>query len=153
MRGRADVIASLLLLVMFAAYGIQAFAIPLFPGQEYEPFKPWTMPVALAVVGLLLCAIRIVQSVRGGPRDTSLGVLHWRPVFALCGLMLAYGFAMVPVGFVVSTTLFLAASFALLGERRKLVLALTPVLFSLAFYLLMTRALDLYLAPGAWVPG
>ena len=151
MRLRADVIAGLILFVLFAAYGLQALTIPLFPGQEFEPFKPRTMPVALAIIGVVLTAIHIVQALRAGPRDTNLGVLHWRPVAALCGFMIAYGFAMVPLGFVVATTLFLTAGFALLGERRLLVLALTPFGFSLAFYLLMTRVLDLYLAPGFWL--
>ena len=150
---RNHIIATLFLFVVFAAYGYQALQIPLFPGQELEPFKPRTMPVLLAAGGLLLTAIRIFELARGEEAGGSLDIagLNWMPAAWLCAVMVAYGFLMNPLGFVVATTLFLLAGFLILGERRRTVLLFLPLAFSLAFFLLMTEGLGLYLAPGAWM--
>ena len=153
MNARSHLVATLILFALIAAYGFEALRIPLFPGQELEPFKPRTMPVLLAAAGLLLTAIRIVRLARGGGIEGSLGLagLHWAPASWLCAAMLGYGFLMVPLGFVLATTLFLIAGFVILGERRRSVLLFLPVAFSIAFFLLMTEGLGLYLAPGAWM--
>ncbi len=152
MSTRGHVVASLLLCVLFAAYGMQAMTIPLFPGQELEPFKPRTMPLALTCAGLLLCAVRIVQLLRNRETEPgmSLAAFSWWPAAFLCGVMIAYGFLLSPLGFVASTSLFLATGFLILGERRFGILLSLPLTFSLAFYFLMTRALGLYLSPGSW---
>lgn len=150
MSDRMNYIATLVLFVMFAAYGLEALTIPLFPGQEDEPFKPRTMPVALALVGLLLTGIRAAKLHRstGQSEGPGLRALNWHPVVRLCLVMLAYGFLLVPIGFVVATTLFLVAGFLILGERRRSVLLFLPLAFSVFFFLLMTEGLGLYLAPG-----
>jgi putative tricarboxylic transport membrane protein len=149
---RGQIFAAMCLFVLFAAYGLQATTIPMFPGQEYEPFKPRTMPMILAMAGLLLCVVRIFQLWRM-PQPESTVVLaefDWKSASLLCAVMLAYGFAMTPLGFVAATSLFLAAGFFILGERRLWLLTGLPLLFSLAFYLLMTRVLGLYLSSGLW---
>ena len=152
MSGRGNLIATLVLFVLFAAYGLEALAIPLFPGQEDEPFKPRTMPLALAVAGLFLTGVRALQlsAVKLAENEPALGSLDWQPAIRLCLAMLAYGFLMVPAGFIVATTLFLLAGFLILGERRRSVLLFLPVAFSVVFFLLMTEGLGLYLSSGTW---
>ena len=150
MSDRINYIATLCLFVVFAAYGLEALTIPLFPGQEDEPFKPRTMPIALALVGLLLTGIRAAKlsGSTGQSEGTGLDGLNWHPVIRLCLVMLAYGFLMVPLGFIVATTFFLVAGFLILGERRRSVLLFLPLAFSVFFFLLMTEGLGLYLSPG-----
>lgn len=152
MSSRTHVIATLMLFAVFAAYGLQATAIPSFPGQELEPFKPRTMPMMLAAIGLILCVVRVLQIVRAARPETRAGIsgFNWKPAILLCMTMVVYGLLMNPLGFVAATVLFLSTGFLILGERRKLVLALLPLTFSLAFYLLMTVVLGMYLSPGAW---
>ena len=149
---RNHVIATLVLFVLFAAYGYHALQIPLFPGQELEPFKPRTMPVLLAVAGLILSAIHIFKLLRGEGAEGSIGLagLNWAPAAWLCLAMLGYGFLMNPLGFVLATTLFLLTGFLILGERRLSVLLILPVTFSAVFFLVMTWGLGLYLATGMW---
>jgi putative tricarboxylic transport membrane protein len=155
MNNKFQIAAAVVLFVFFMAYGMQALTIPLFPGQELEPFKPRTLPVALAVAGLLLCVIRLVQLVRlqtaiDGP---DFGSMNWWPVIQLCIGMLMYGFLMLPLGFILATMLFLLAGFLILGERRRAVLLFLPSAFSLGFFLLMTQGLGLYLSTGTWFGG
>lgn len=146
-------LATIVLFVVFAAYGLESLTIPLFPGQEFEPFKPRTMPVALAIIGMFLAGVRIIR-LSGTPEAVdgqALAAFNWAPAIRLCLVMLAYGFLMDRLGFIVSTTLFLTVAFLVLGERRRSVLLFFPLAFSAAFFLLMTRGLGLYLAPGAWM--
>jgi putative tricarboxylic transport membrane protein len=151
---RHDTVAALVLLVLFVAYGYQAMQIEVFPGQEFEPFKPRTMPITLAVSGILLCAIRMFHSLRVQATDvTGWSGYDWKRAASLCIIMLGYGSVFTPLGFIPATTLFLLAGFFTLGERRKPVLLLLPLVFSLAFWAVMTRMLGLYLAPGSWWPG
>lgn len=147
-----DGIAAILLFVLFAAYGLQALQIDVFPGQELEPFKPRTLPFALAIGGMLLCAIRLLQTLRKpAAAGDSWARYDWKRCAVLCGVMLGYGFFFAPLGFILSTTLFLAAGFVALGERRLTVLLLLPLGFTLLFWAVMTQLLGLYLAPGDWL--
>ena len=43
------------------------------------------------------------------------------------------------------------AGFLILGERRRSVLLFLPLAFSVAFFLVMTEGLGLYLASGSWI--
>lgn len=148
-----DSIAAILLFVVFAAYGQQAIHIDVFPGQELEPFKPRTMPIALAVGGMLLCAIRILQTLKSKATDaTEWAGYDWFRGAALCLVMLAYGFLFTPLGFMLATTLFLATGFLVLGERRMIALLALPMGFTVLFWAVMTQLLGLYLAPGNWWP-
>lgn len=149
---RRDSIAAIFLLIVFAAYGQQALQIEMFPGQELEPFKPRTMPVALAVSGILLCIIRILQTFRDESVDVAVWQGYdWKRTGILCIVMLGYGFAFVPLGFLAATILFLLAGFLTLGERRIPALVFLPVIFTFAFWAVMTQLLGLYLAPGNWL--
>jgi putative tricarboxylic transport membrane protein len=151
---RRDSVAAIFLFIVFAAYGQQALQIQMFPGQELEPFKPRTMPVALAVAGMLLCIIHLLQTLRIQSADAfTWSAYDWRRAATLCIVMLGYGYAFTPLGFIVATTLFLLAGFLTLGERRIPVLILLPVVFTLSFWGVMTQLLGLYLAPGDWWPG
>lgn len=153
MTSRRDAFAALFLFVLFAAYGLQATQIAVFPGQELEPFKPKTMPIALAIGGMLLCVARILQALRATPSAAvDWATYDWKRAAILCVVMLGYGFLFNRAGFIPATTLFLLAGFYTLGERRVTMLLFLPLVFSVLFWLTMTRLLDLYLATGDWWP-
>lgn len=154
MKHARDVIGAAVLLAGFIVYGLHARDIALFPGQETEAFTPRTLPYVVAIAGALLCVVRAMFTLR---RPDSSGEMNawsgWARVAAFCAFMLGYSVLLVELGFVVATILFLAAGFAMLGERRPLMLTVLPVVFTLAFWLLMSQVLGLYLAPGElWVP-
>ena len=144
-----DAIAAFVLLTAFLAYGYEAMQIDLFPGQETEEFSPRTMPYALAISGVLLCLLQLVRAMK--PQQAGTGTTagyDWGRAGLLCVCMLIYGWLFTPLGFLLATTIFLAAGFLILGERRLVMLAVLPAAFSLLFWAVMTRALGLYLAPG-----
>jgi len=149
-----DSLAALLLFALFTSYGIEATQIDLFPGQEFEPFKPRTFPYGIALAGMALAAIRVLQTFRKGEaHDAAVPTYDRKRVAILCIVMVGYGALFVPLGFILATTLFLLASFYTLGERRPTLLVVLPLSFTLLFWAVMTQLLGLYLAPGDWIRG
>ena len=144
-----DAVAAFVLLAGFLAMGLGVTFIELFPGQETEVFSPRTMPAALAIGGAILCMLRLLQCLRHPEQEiVRLGGFDWTRTALLCVAMIGYGLLFEPLGFLLATTAFLSAGFFVLGERRVLVLSLLPLAFTLVFWLVMTRLLGLYLAPG-----
>ncbi|MDW6003881.1 tripartite tricarboxylate transporter TctB family protein [Vibrio mangrovi] len=142
-----DRVGALIFLVFCLGYGYQTFNIPLFPGDEYEPFTARTLPILLTYLGIILSVALLVT---GQPDSKSGAVLNfnWKLLISFLLLMVLYGIGLTYAGFVIATTLFLAIGFYLLGERRKKVLFGASFPFVFTFYMLLTQGLDIYLEPG-----
>ena len=144
-----DVAASLGFVAFSIAYGWQATGIDIFPGQEYEPFTPQTFPLALAVIGAILGLAQVMKSLRApAPEAAGWGRYDWTRVGLLLLSMVVYGATFTWLGFLVSTMLFLAAGYLILGERRVLIVGAASILVTVGFWAIMTKVLGIYLAPG-----
>jgi putative tricarboxylic transport membrane protein len=140
-----DRVGALLLLVFFAAYGYLSTSITLLPFQLNQAFHARTAPQFLTFAGVLLALFLVVRPSDPRPVDTS-GMTFTR-VGMLCVLMVFYGLTVRWLGFLISTSLFLMGGFWVMGERRALVLVGASVPVVVAFWLLMTQALDVFVAP------
>lgn len=142
-----DRVGAMIFLLFCLCYGYQTAQIPLFPGDEYEPFTARTLPTILTYVGIGLALMLLVT---GQPDKQSGAVMsfNWKLLIAFLVLMALYGLGLTYIGFVLATGFFLLAGFYLLGERRKAVLFGASFPFVIAFYLLLTQGLDIYLEPG-----
>ena len=144
-----DLAAALGFVAFSIAYGWQATGIDIFPGQEYEPFTPQTFPLALSVIGAILGLAQTAKSWRApGSAAESWGRYDWLRVCLLLLTMVAYGATFTWLGFLVSTMLFLGAGYLILGERRPVVIGSASILVTVGFWLIMTKVLGIYLAPG-----
>ncbi|UPQ86837.1 tripartite tricarboxylate transporter TctB family protein [Vibrio sinaloensis] len=142
-----DRVGAMIFLIVCLCYGYQTTQIPLFPGDEYEPFTARTLPTILTFIGIGLSLLLLVM----GQPDVKSGAVmgfNWKLLIGFLSLMALYGVGLTYIGFVLATSLFLLAGFYLLGERRKKVLLGASFPFVLAFYLLLTQGLDIYLEPG-----
>ncbi|KOO13136.1 TctB [Vibrio xuii] len=142
-----DRVGAMIFLLVCLCYGYQTTQIPLFPGDEYEPFTARTLPTLLTFIGIGLSLLLLVT----GQPDVKSGAVvefNWKLLIGFLVLMALYGVGLTYVGFVIATSLFLLAGFYLLGERRKKVLLGASFPFVIAFYLLLTQGLDIYLEPG-----
>ncbi|RJX72867.1 tripartite tricarboxylate transporter TctB family protein [Vibrio sinensis] len=142
-----DRVGALIFLLVCLCYGYQTTLIPLFPGDEYEPFTARTLPILLTFAGV---ALSLMLLVTGQPDSEQASVkgLNWKLLIGFLILMALYGVGLTYLGFVIATSLFLLAGFYILGERRKKVLFGASFPFVGAFYLLLTQGLDVYLEPG-----
>ncbi|HCE2225090.1 TPA: tripartite tricarboxylate transporter TctB family protein [Vibrio parahaemolyticus] len=142
-----DRVGAMIFLLFCLCYGYQTSQIALFPGDEYEPFTARTLPTILTYIGIGLSLLLLVT---GQPDKKSGAVLtfNWKLLISFLVLMALYGLGLTYLGFVLATGFFLLAGFYLLGERRKPVLFGASFPFVIAFYLLLTQGLDIYLEPG-----
>jgi putative tricarboxylic transport membrane protein len=148
-----DRMAALIFLTFSLAYGARTFEIPLY-GVGQGIMTARTLPFALAVAGVLASlALLIVGGAKDDGEDHSVrrifGGLRWGTVGTLLVLMVGYGVTIRWLGFIVSTSLFLGAGYAILGERRWSVLLGASVPVVVAFWTLLTQLLGVYLDPGS----
>lgn len=139
-----DRIGALFLLTFSLAYGALTFRIPLLPFQAQAAFTARTMPEALAVLGAGLSLLLLLKP---GDGRTDIEGFQWGRGALLCALMVLYGLAVRPFGFLISTSAFLAASMLVLKERRLSVLLGASIPVVVLFWLLMTQVLDVFIEP------
>lgn len=142
-----DRIGGLIFLALSLGYGYSITLIPVYPGDEYEVFTAKTLPTALSIIGAFL-SLALLVSARN-EKKTSLPDLDWIIAIKLIALMVAYGVILEPLGFLIATTIFLLSGYWLLGERRKTILFFCSLPLVIFFWYVLTKLLDIYLAPGA----
>jgi putative tricarboxylic transport membrane protein len=140
-----DRIGALLLLVFSIFYWSRIDDIRLLPFQAEAAFTGRTAPEVLAVLGVVLSVILLLKPGSGAKVEAK--GYQWGKAGLICLLMVAYGLTVRPAGFLISTSLFLAGGFFVLGERRWLVLAGVSITLVVLFWLLMTQVLSVYIAP------
>ena len=140
-----DRIGAFMMLAFSIFYGARTFHIPLLPFQADAAFTARSMPFALAVLGVALSLVLLLKP-GPGQRVQTAG-FHWGRAFVLCALMVAYGLSVRPIGFLISTSLFLIGGFLVLGERRPWLILVASVPIVVFFWVLMTQFLGVFIAP------
>ncbi|WP_325892596.1 tripartite tricarboxylate transporter TctB family protein [Grimontia sp. NTOU-MAR1] len=143
-----DHIGGLVFLCLSVAYGYYARQIPMFPGDEYEPFHAQTLPIALSYMGGILGILMLVTGRRDAGSKVQLVGLDFVLVAKLLALIVAFAFALEWVGFLLSTIFFLVVGYWILGERRPKTLFIASVPFAVGIWFVLAKLLDIYLAPG-----
>ena len=139
-----DRFGALLILTFSIAYGVFALQIPLLPFQRTSAFTAQTLPFALTGLGVLLSLALLV---RPGENATDVKGFRWGLGAAICVLMVLYGLTVRPGGFIIATSVFLMACMLVLGERRPLLIIGSAIPLVVAFWALMAKVLDVYVAP------
>lgn len=145
-RTQAERLAALAILLFSLAYFWLAFSIKVPPSSDDSPFSARTFPLALGPMGMALSLALILRP----PDGERVGAgLAWGRAGGLIVLMGFYAAAITPLGFVVTSAVFLAGGFFVLGERRPLVLALVALGVAIGFFA-MFRVLDVNLDWGVF---
>lgn len=133
----------LILIGGICIYGAQDIFVPLMMSDMLGPRTfPFGVGAALALLGILIMLRAVLQ---GGPEADvgNLGVLG-----ALVIASIIYVLAFIPLGYLVSTTLFLAFLFYYLGERRHWLTAIVAVGMAVGIYIGFYRLLNVALPQG-----
>ena len=137
-------IISLLFFIFSAFYLYTAYQIRVFSFDENAAFNAKTFPIYLGYFGMFIAALKIVL-----PEKTSEEVdqkfLNYKKTLVLVLIMVIYGLTIRPVGFFLSTSLFLISSYYFLGERRWLRMFMLSFPFVAIFMFLVHGLLDIYL--------
>lgn len=138
---------ALALLVFSLAYLALGSRIPVPDVSDDSPFSARSFPLALGVLGAVLSLVQLLRPAAG--EAVGVAGFAWGRTAGLVALMGGYALAIPHLGFVVTSVLFLAGGFRLLGERRPAVLASVAVGVSLGFWV-MFRLLDVQLDWGVF---
>lgn len=132
--------------VVSLGYLYTAQSIPLDFWSEQEPFNARPLPY---LIGISCAVVSILMIVLPSPNFEwgELRTLHYLPAVLLLGLMSSYGLFIDILGFLISTTVLLAAGFVILGERRPLRIAMISM-GTIALFWVIMDLLGIYLNPG-----
>lgn len=138
-----DRIIAVIIVILGAVLLFLAFGFP-DPGQPEDPGTaalPRLIGGALVILGIMLLfnsEKNIFLPEQGSRIRTGLIVVAG----------IAYAFALTPLGFMLSSLIFMVAALLIMGIRSILRLVLVPIIVSVAVYYLFTDALGVYLPSG-----
>ena len=135
---------SLLFLVLSVFYLYTAYNIQVFAFDENAPFNARTFPIYLGWAGIILSSLKIIL-----PEKITTEVNHkhldYKSIIYLIIISLIYAAVILKIGYFISTSLFLFASYYFLGERRWVLMFILSFPFVAAFMYLLHGLLNIYL--------
>lgn len=149
---------AVLFLLLCLIYGYTAFTYELLPFERNMSFLPNTMPMTLSVLGGILALVLIFAPETAPDDGEVLGTIEVSKLrqyklgqaIVLLLAMVAYALALRPIGFMVSTVLFLAGGSFILGERRYLIMIPIAVTGAFSIWYLVHEMLGIFLRPWPW---
>jgi len=137
-------IISLLFFIFSAFYLYTAYQIQVFAFDENAPFNARTFPIYLGYAGLFFSGLKVIL-----PDLNTIKVEHktleYKKTAILVLIAIIYGALILKVGYFLTTSLFLMASYYFLGERRWVLMFMLSFPFVAAFMYLLHGVLDIYL--------
>lgn len=128
-------------------YLVAAWNLPRF-GLATGSIDSYVFPMALGAVLFGLSVVLYLQGAGKKPSGRLLEGTDLPLLLKFMGAVAAYAVIMAPLGFVVATTLFLAAGMLLLGVRKWSLLGIIAVGFAFGVYSLFVFVLKVPLARG-----
>ena len=137
-------IISLLFFIFSAFYLYTAYQIQVFAFDENAPFNARTFPIYLGYAGLFFSGLKLIL-----PDTNTIKVDHKNLEYKKTGILILiaiiYGATILKVGYFLTTSLFLFASYYFLGERRWKLMLIFSFPFVAIFMFLLHGALNIYL--------
>ena len=149
-----DKVGALVILILSIVYGAMALNIPEAPGIEDSGVTPSSLPIALSATGIIAALLILILPAdrHDSGKETSLAAafkgLDWMCAAFLFLLMVGYGLTLKPLGFLISTVLFLFGGFWTMGERQIKLMLLVSIGVAVGFWFILTQLLGIYLEPG-----
>lgn len=145
---------AILFLAICLVYGYAAFNYPLLPFERNMVFLPNTLPMVLSALGVIV-ALVILFSPKAKQDADGLGDIDMAQVrefkiaqtLGLVGAMVLYALLLRPIGFLAATSLFIAGSSIILGERKLHVLIPIAVVTAGVIWYLVQETLGIFLRP------
>ncbi|MEL6169930.1 MAG: tripartite tricarboxylate transporter TctB family protein [Pseudomonadota bacterium] len=150
---------ALVFVVFCCVYGYAAFFTMdqlLPPFMQRNPVWPSTFPKVLSILGVAVGLI-VLLGLEGSTKEKELTAsdINYRRLteyklgqaILLLGLMVAYALALRPLGFLFSTTAFLVAGSAVLGERKWLTMLIVSAIAAGCVWYLVQEVLGIFLRP------
>ncbi|MFD2741355.1 tripartite tricarboxylate transporter TctB family protein [Sulfitobacter aestuarii] len=145
---------ALFILLLCLLYGYSAWFImdaQIAPFMARNPVWPSSFPKILAIGGVFFALLVLIAPHRPQQDpDLELSRLleyNYGQALGLLALMTAYALLLLPLGFLISTFLFLMLGSLILGERRWIAMILASGIASLGIWYLVQEVLGIFLRP------
>ena len=135
---------SLLFFIFSVFYLYTAHQIVVFTFDENAPFNARTFPIYLGWAGIFFSGLKIILPEKV-PTEVDHKYLDYKSIIYLILVSIIYGAVILKVGYFISTSLFLIASYYFLGERRWIWMFLLSFPFVALFMFLLHGVLGIYL--------
>jgi len=144
---RIDRYIAVALLAFSIGYGYLAWTHPLLPFEARMPFKPNTMPLGLAGLGIVFSSLLLLLPSNDTLEKDAEGWrgFAWKNTALLIGLAIGYALLLRPIGFIASTTLFIVLSSRVLGETNVIRSISAGLISSGIIWYLVDDVLGIYL--------
>lgn len=146
---KADIVAAIcLLLVSFLVFWISKD----FPSSK-TGIGVSTFPKLLAGLLIIFCIVIIIQAIKNSsfskkePTFKEFKKGH-KLIIAVIIILIIYIQMLEVLGFILSSFLLLITLMFIFGERRKIILLLVPLLFSVILYLVFSKMAMVFLPEG-----
>ena len=145
----ADFIISILLLILSAFLFLNASGMP----SAEKGIGPGDYPMFICAVLFFLALLQLISviiSAKGIPLIDfrAVNTRYLVRTLIMAALTFVYYKLMKPVGFLITTPLYLFASFMLFGYKRKVKGVVIALVFSVAVYILFSRVFMVFLPRG-----
>lgn len=148
-------IIALIVALFSVGYLVMAFQIPTFPLPRPIDSDIFPKVLGFLLLGLAVCLFLEKPKAQDIPEEPSPEALNqpllfrpWSRIVITSLAIIAYALLMVPIGFVVTSTVLAFGLGWYYGYRRHGVNLATSLGVVLALYLTMTRIMDVYLPTG-----
>ncbi len=146
---------ALVLLGICAAYGYAAWFTmddSLAPFMRRAPIWPSTFPKVLSLLGIAASLVILIGFEKSEPKEADIDYrrlheYHLGQALLLLGLMVAYALLLRPMGFLLSTSLFLILGSFILGERKWLIMLPVSIFATFVVWYLVQEVLGIYMRP------
>ena len=137
---------ALFFLVCFSIYTYLSLTFPLLPFEENLTFKPNTFPTGIGVLGVVLSLLLVSKkSETEDEEQHEEKIYDFRTTSVLVGLMLLYAFLLQPLGFIISTSLFIFLCSFSMGERNYKWLIPISLFSSIVIWFIVQVTLGIYM--------
>ena len=148
---------ALVILLVFLAYGYAAWfnmdaSLP--PILQRNPIWPSSFPKVLSIAGALV-SLAVIFNLEKSKLDAETREINYRRLHdyrvgqavLLLAFMIAYALLLRPLGFLISTFLFLTLSSFVLGERRLVITMIVAAVAAGVVWYLVEQVLGIFLRP------
>ena len=149
------------MLAFSSAYGYLALTYRILPFEQFLAMKPNTLPIGLAVAGMICSAVLLVmpdiQSSSSSEENKVIGLAQkylespekyeWGKGIGLLILAVIYALSLRQAGFLIATSLFLSIGGLMLGERKVWILLPVSCLASFLVWYLVDEVLSIFMRP------
>lgn len=151
-----DKIIVLIFTTIFLVYGYTSFyemdnLLP--PVLKMNPVWPSTFPKFLSILGLIICFLILInfEKTKSETEDNIIfkkifSYNYKHALYLIIGMVL-YAFCLRPLGFIISTFLFLFLGSILLGERNYIKSLIIIIIAATSIWYLVHEILEIYMNP------